>query len=101
MIYKDVQIFIDGQQVIQINKRKAKKLYLAGYEILLHPCKMTFEGHWQRPGSISIDDDTNQENQFDNWVNSFAHYNCNPEMGQFPRYYVQARFLDDFNARSL
>jgi hypothetical protein len=100
MIYKDIQIFIDGQQVIQINKRKAKKLYNAGYEILLHPCKMAFEGHWQRPSSISMDIYPTHENQFEQWVDSFEYYNCNSDMGRYPRYFVQARYLDEFNTRN-
>ena len=64
MIYKDVQIYIQGKEIIQINKRKARKLYDAGYEVFLHPCKMAFDSLWKEPCEISKEILTDMEAVF-------------------------------------
>ena len=99
MIYKDVQIYIQGKQIIQINKRKARKLYDAGYEVFLHPCKMAFDSLWREPCEISKEILTDTETKFDKWVNHYEALNCDSEQGQYCQYFVRADQFDEFNAR--
>ncbi len=101
MIYKDVQIYIHGKQIIQVNKRKARKLYDAGYEVFLHPCKMAFDSIWKEPCEISKEILTDAETKFDKWVNHYQALNCDSEQGRYCRYFVRAEHFDEFNAKNL
>ena len=100
MIYNDIQIFIHGKQIIQINKRKARKLYDAGYETFLLPCKMAFNSRWKQPCGISKEVLTDEETLFDQWVNQYEARNCNSQTGQYTRFFIRAEDFDEFNAKN-
>lgn len=99
MIYKDIQIYIQGKQVIQINRRKAQKLYDAGYEVFLHPCKIAFNSLWKEPLEISREILTDQATRFERWVQHYEQLNCNSVMGAYSRFYVRAEHFDEYNAK--
>jgi len=100
MIYKDVQLYIHGKQVIQINKRKARKLYDAGYEVFLHPCKMAFDSLWIQPCEISKEIMTDSETKFDTWVDHYEIMKCDSEQGPYCRFFVRAEHFNEFNAQN-
>ena len=99
MIYKDVRLFINGKEIIQINKRKARRLYEAGYEVYLHPCKVAFDSFRKDPCEISKTIMDDQLTVFDKWVAHYEALVCNQDLGTRPRFYVRADLLDDFNSR--
>jgi hypothetical protein len=49
IIYKNSQIYINGNLIIKIKKRNARKLNDGGYEAFLNPCKMAFDSLWNEP----------------------------------------------------
>ena len=100
MNYKDVQFFIHGKQILKINKRKARTLYDAGYEVFLHPCKMAFNSRWKKPCEISKEILTDTQTKFDKWVNHYEALNCDKEKGRYCQYFVRAENMDKFNYKN-
>lgn len=78
--------------MVKINKAKARKMYNAGFEIALLPCKVSaaaFEVHgWIRPITINFETSKDSINRFDRTVDAYQYYNCNAECGYYPAYYV-------------
>ena len=92
----------------QVNKATARKMYRAGWEIKLLPCKVnsaialdpSAQGHfWVNPVSIKEDstapvqlEDKSfslcSDTTFDRLVNAFEYYNCNAELGYYSHYFV-------------
>lgn len=74
----------------RVNKTTAKKLYNAGIDILIVPCKVnpTITGTWSLGYVLNKNNDS-----FDNFtsaVNSFIYYNCNyNQLGKYPAYYIK------------
>lgn len=75
-----------GNELLKkINKTQAKKLYNEGKTINLIPCKCRPNGVWVHLCPIS-----NTENvTFESMLNSYMYYNCIPELGLYPHYYVE------------
>ena len=73
-----------GKIFKQINKTMARKLYNDGITINLIPCKCNINGVW-----VSLCQVNNSEGQnFDSVLNSY-YYNCIPELGRYPHYFVE------------
>lgn len=77
-----------GKRVRQINKVKARKFYLEGRKIYLHPSNMSFDNPWQCPMSAQKD------SHFcgDNWeylLHDYAYYNCDNERGRYIHFYIE------------
>ena len=68
----------------QINKTQARKLYKEGKPFIIVPCNM-------RPDSqFAVHMKTRWFwRSFDNFYNMFCYYNCNSEVGRYPRFYVE------------
>lgn len=64
----------------RIEKRTARRLYNKGFKIWAVPAKMNPYSVWVHPSKV--------EGDFDKWVKSFIFYNCTPETGRYPHYYV-------------
>ena len=67
----------------KINKTTARKLYNQGAEFWITACNMRPEC------GILINPETPYEfENFDQLYNSFSYYNCNPETGRYPAFYI-------------
>jgi hypothetical protein len=81
-------------EFIKINRTKAKRLYSEGKIIYLVPCKVypDFKNCWVKPHTISLEQsqaDPIYNHTFDDLVNSFDYYNCIPELGKYPHFYIE------------
>lgn len=84
---------------MKVTKPIARKMYRAGYEVLLLPCKVSESAldknvkTFVQPVTIKVEESLDKINQFDRSVNSFEYYNCNSELGYYSHYYVS---VDDY-----
>lgn len=69
----------------KVTKTTAKKLFEAGKNIYLIPCKACINSYWFSPYRVNKD----CENTFQSIVNSFEYYNCNNELGKYTAFYVE------------
>ena len=71
----------------RVNKRKAKRLYESGENVVLCPHKMNPLGNWQL---ITIHNRLDDESiSFDRLAMASTWYNCNNETGNYLSYYVK------------
>ena len=91
----------------RITKPNARKMYNAGFNIALLPCKVSgavlnippsFNSGVQ-PVFINILTSKNEENKFDRAVNEFEYYNCNAELGYYSHYYISVEDLERYKNR--
>ena len=73
-------------QYIRINKSAARKLYNAGKEFLIIPCKCRPGGAWLTGFTVNSN---NSAVSFDSYINEFTYYNCNNELGKYPAFYKE------------
>ena len=72
----------------RIDKRKARKMYNAGQEVGIIPCKCNPASIWFN-GFTMINDPSQEETRdFDSYVNEFEYFNCNAEMGRYAAFYL-------------
>lgn len=76
---------INGENVVRINRKKAKTLYNRGISICLAPCLMNLHSMWYHPIWINNDSDID----FDDHVYSFEYCNCNNELGKYAAFYIK------------
>lgn len=68
----------------KINKAIARRMYNEGKEFWITACNMRPEcGILINSRYYQFKDDS-----FDKVVNAFTYYNCNPETGRYPAYYI-------------
>lgn len=79
-------ISIDGYT--RVSKRKARRLFMEGVEILVLPCKVNPANVWEmtaRMSNSSIED-------FEKWLNEYSYYSCNyNELGRYPAFYIKEK----------
>ena len=88
------KIYEKHGSLVRVRNEVARKLYNAGYEVALMPCKLRFDNGWVSPFIIKDDNET-----FSHKINDFTYYNCNSETGYYPHYYVKTVDLQDFYKR--
>lgn len=79
---------IETTNYIRISKTAAKKLYNAGKEVYMLPCKLNPEGMYFNPMGLQIDEENGAK--FDSVVNAATYYNCNYETGYYMNFYKEA-----------
>lgn len=82
----------------RVSKTTARKMFYAGYDIVLAPCKanMLFLG-WSWWTAYRNNDNLNpSSNRFEQLVNSFEYYNCNNEMGNYSKFFVSEYSYNKF-----
>ena len=79
------RVYINGNYYNRINKIKAKRVFTEGVELILYPVNMNPNSSWA--GITRIKKDTNRYN-FYQVINEFMFFNCNPELGLYPKYYI-------------
>lgn len=81
---------LSGRTYIRVDSRKARKLFEAGRIIAVAPVLMRIPNPWMSPMIIWK---TLLEKEFgrtyDSVLNEYACYNCNSEMGQYLKFFVE------------
>lgn len=75
-------------ELVKVDKRKARKLFYKGATVYLWACKANIFSPW-----CSYCYANNAEVDFDIFVNEFEYYNCNYEMGYYAKYFVESEVL--------
>lgn len=70
----------------RVSKRKAKKLYNMGFDVVCAPCKMRPEGSPFAMGYTANIARCNSD--FIGFCNSFMNYNCSAETGRYISFYA-------------
>ena len=82
---------VDGfGSMIRVNKSTARKMFYAGHEIIIAPCKanMMFLG-WSYWHTYRNNDNLDSSSKrFEELVNSHEYYNCNNELGKYSKFFV-------------
>ena len=82
---------------VKVTKPNARKIYRAGYDVLLIPCKARVDSMWGCASVINIATSEDSVNQFDRAVGAFMYYNChNYELGYYPHFYVRESDINKF-----
>ena len=79
---------IETANYIRISKAAAKKLYNAGEEICMLPCKLNPENMYFQPMGLQIDEEEGAS--FEGAVNAATFYHCNYETGYYMNFYKEA-----------
>lgn len=80
------QVRIDGY--VRISKAKAKKLYDAGENIYLLPCKVSPRNCWVRP--YKTNDYLEYQKSFEYVLSNYEYYNCQyNETGKYAAFYIK------------
>lgn len=87
---KNTTLLRDGEIYTRVNKTKAKKLYNEGYNILVMPCNY---GQLNNLWTIDVEINNRSNKDFNNVINEFIYYNCNNEVGKYPNFYINEKFL--------
>ena len=77
-------IKIETENYTRVTWATARKLYEAGKEVFLLPCKFNPESPWaliHNPGY--------REKPFADYVVEYEHYNCNRETGRYTAFYIR------------
>ena len=77
---------------IRINKITASKFISADYTVKLLPSKTRLGNPWIEPFPINKTELESNDRTFDNFINEYAFYNCNSELGTYPHFYFHMDF---------
>ena len=74
----------------RITKGNAKKLFADGHTLIIAPVYANMDSPWHLWAIMQYNDIDGQPPQesFNRIVNSFIYYNCNVELGRYPKYYI-------------
>lgn len=88
MEYKTVPTKITSYEYRRVRKDVARRLYNAGKEITMIPCK-----GWYYEGSLSSMKISNVINKspFEEKIKTFVRLYCNDKNGRYPHYYVRMK----------
>lgn len=78
---------------IRIAKPTARKLYNAGMDVRVLPCKMPPRSIW----GVGITGNIHSHGEFERFCNHFSYYNCTAETGKYPAFYVVGNMLIHFS----
>ena len=79
---------INGTNWKRITKNQARKVFNAGYDFIILPCKCRLFTPWHLECYIDGYSKNEPDRTFDTIVNAFIYYNCNSEMGYYPSFYI-------------
>ena len=78
----------------RIDKRQARRLYNAGYDVLFLPCNMNPVSLWGM-GIWQNLTDWGQYKDFDTLCNWYTWYNCTAETGRYIAFYIKRGAIDE------
>lgn len=79
----------ESSTMVRISKATAKKLYNAGFNIYLAPCKYRPE-NCVFTSAVGCSIYTGEDGEtFEKLCNAFAYYNCDSERGRYIAFYVK------------
>ena len=74
----------------RIDKREARKLYNAGKDVFVVPCRINPNNCWGLGMWVNIDNEYVFENDFDKVISYYEMYNCQyNEWGRYSAYYIK------------
>lgn len=82
-----------GIKYVRINKRKARIKFGENKTIYLVPDMMRLVNAWCSLHSISKEQNTDNDMEFDNHVNHYAYYNCDSKRGRGVKYFIKKEDL--------
>ena len=77
------------RELDRLDKRAARKAFNSGAEIMVIPCKCNPENAFINFGVWVSKNEMSDDYDFDQFVNAFEFYNCNPETGRYASYYAR------------
>lgn len=86
---------VNGKNIERVTITTARKTFSNGKTVYLLPLLMRVNNMWQSPCSIDnkdLENDTlykTSDELFESYVNSFEYYNCNSEMGNKAKFFVE------------
>lgn len=91
MRYTNESLTMQGMDVKQVNKTKARKDFKAGHIIFMNACNMRSSSLWTSPAQMinsAPKESIYPDPTFDAQVNSFEYYNCNNKMGKYANFFT-------------
>jgi len=74
----------------KVNKPTARKMYNAGKEVYICPCKVNPRNNWGIGHFFQKEEGDGFEQNFDRLVSHYEYYNCQyNELGKYAAYYVK------------
>ncbi len=91
MKYTGQTVKIGNINCRQVNKITAKKLYIAGTEVFIHPCNMILNNAWVHPMVMNrnLETSRNYVEDFEIIVNGYEFYNCVTELGKYANFFTK------------
>ena len=83
-----MELLNGGKIYKRVDKRVARKEYNAGRVVHLTTSK-SYPGAWVGWHEIQLSPDPDRFDTFDNYVNEFAYYCCDCEMGKRVNYFIE------------
>lgn len=82
----------------RITKGQAQKLFAGGHTLIIAPCKANMYCIFQTWSIMQYNgiDGGTPAADFERIVNSFIYYNCNNEMGLYPKFFAPAVVIDRY-----
>lgn len=77
---------------VRVNKKKARNLFNSGVPLLILPNKANPTSPWFEGCNFHKSE---QNTDFDKFINEYSYYNCNNELGYYCNYYVDKFYLED------
>ena len=80
----------------RITKAQAQKLFAGGHVLLIAPCKANMHCNFQTWAIMQYNgiDGGEPAADFNRIVNSFVYYNCDNEMGLYPKFFAPAAVIE-------
>lgn len=74
----------------RITRANAKKLFADGHILIIAPAKADLDSPWNNWSIMQYNgkDGTAPAQSFDRIINSFTYYNCNSQLGLYPKFYI-------------
>ena len=74
----------------RITKSNARRMFCDGHTVIIAPVFANMNSPWHLWHIIQYNgkDEGTPEQHFERIINSFIYYNCNAELGRYPKYYI-------------
>lgn len=84
----NMTVYVDGLNLIRVNKTKARNTYNENKKVYLLPCNVSPTNFFMTVKTSYIQLETSHMS-FDEKVNAFEYYNCCENLGKYCSFYVE------------
>ena len=84
----------NGKNYKRVAKKTAYNNFKNNKTILVLPVNVRFDNMWVQPTAISK---SSIDETFDSFINSYSYYNCDNELGEYPKYYIEIEKTDNLD----